>query len=492
MAVTQKTGLFCSCRLFFALISMFGMTLLYMLRINASLALVCMVNQTWSEEQNSEDGGECPLNRSKEEIKDGPFQWNQEESMNVIGAFYHGYILLQIPGAILASYIGPKIMITFAIAGSAAVNLATPAAAHLGFWYLYASRIVNGIVQGATFPVMQTMIALWAPPEERSMLTALVYTGFQLGPIVTFVTCGYLCKHVGWESIFYIFGGLGILWSTVWIAFIGDGPGDTACISKAERKYIVESLVGTSKEATLCKVPWLKIALSIPVWSLVVAQFTVDYGLYLMQDTLPSFYRQRLGIDVDQSGTQSSIPFIAAFVVMNIAGVAADKMKKWGWLSTVNIRRLMMMIAAISLSAFAIGAGFVECHNTVLATVLLSAGLGLAATQFAGHVMSYTDIAPAYTGVISSVANTISCISGPLGTWIVGWVAPNKTQLEWLNVFYISAGINMFGALVFCIFIQGHPQSWAVAEVEPELSTRSTTTTSEHPPEGSDTYSAEM
>lgn len=41
-------------------------------------------------------------------------------------------------------------------------------------------------------------------------------------------------------------------------------------------------------------------ALSIPVWSLIVAQFTADYGLYLMQNTLPSFYRQRLGIDVDQ------------------------------------------------------------------------------------------------------------------------------------------------------------------------------------------------
>lgn len=96
------------------------------------------------------------------------------------------------------------------------------------------------------------------------MLSALVYTGrlalalnhtvescclgFQLGPILTFVTCGYLCKYVGWESIFYIYGGLGILWAAVWTASVGDGPETQCLISKAERKYIVDSLADTSKK----------------------------------------------------------------------------------------------------------------------------------------------------------------------------------------------------------------------------------------------------
>ncbi|KAH7719853.1 Major Facilitator Superfamily protein [Aphelenchoides avenae] len=465
MAGSGKPGLFCSFRLIFALTALVGMTLLYILRQNIGVAVICMAHE---EPVNKNHSGpqQCELMKGDGDIvrKDGPFNWTSEESGQVTFSFYYGYTALQIPGALLGSYIGPKMMITFTVAGSAAMVMAMPQAAYMGTEVLIVAQVLSGIAQSAAFPVMQTMIASWTPPEERSIMTAIVYTGFQLGPIVVNAASGYICTHLGWEMIFYIFGGLGIMWSIAWLILIGDSPETQHWMSNAEREYIMDSLADTKKEVTLCKVPWLKILLSRPFWALLVAQFCMDYGMYFFQGSLAKIYRQLIGVPIDKAGVYTAVGYGVAFLFMNITGVAADLIRKRGWLSTVNVRRIMMMIAALGLSVFTIALGFVPCEKVTLAVILSSAGLGLASAQYAGHITSYTDIAPAYSGIISSVTNTVSCAAGFSPGFIIGRLVKTGAHEEWQKVFYICAGITMFGAIVYCIFIQGEVQSWAIAE----------------------------
>ena len=41
-----------------------------------------------------------------------------------------------------------------------------------------------------------------------------------------------------WPVIFYIFGGLGLVWLIIWLVYASDTPNANKFIGKAEREYI--------------------------------------------------------------------------------------------------------------------------------------------------------------------------------------------------------------------------------------------------------------
>ncbi|PSN29031.1 Vesicular glutamate transporter 3 [Blattella germanica] len=55
--------------------------------------------------------------------------------------------------------------------------------------------------------------------------------------------CGYLIATLGWESVFYVTGVVGLLWSIVWFLVVFDSPAQHPRISPEEREYI-ESAIG--------------------------------------------------------------------------------------------------------------------------------------------------------------------------------------------------------------------------------------------------------
>lgn len=67
--------------------------------------------------------------------------------------------------------------------------------------------------------------------------------------MVVSLLSGYLATTTwGWPSIFYIFGGLGILWAVVWFALGANSPATHPLISQVERNYIEQSLPYTSRD----------------------------------------------------------------------------------------------------------------------------------------------------------------------------------------------------------------------------------------------------
>jgi ACS family sodium-dependent inorganic phosphate cotransporter len=55
--------------------------------------------------------------------------------------------------------------------------------------------------------------------------------------------CGYLIASVGWESVFYVTGVVGLVWSVAWFFVVFDSPAQHPRISQEERLYI-ESAIG--------------------------------------------------------------------------------------------------------------------------------------------------------------------------------------------------------------------------------------------------------
>ena len=64
-------------------------------------------------------------------------------------------------------------------------------------------------------------------------------TGGTIGTVITFPVSGYLASsRFGWPSIFYITGGIGLVWVLLWLWLGASTPGDCRNLSESEKLYI--------------------------------------------------------------------------------------------------------------------------------------------------------------------------------------------------------------------------------------------------------------
>ena len=66
-----------------------------------------------------------------------------------------------------------------------------------------------------------------------------MYTGSMAG----LAASPQMVKSLGWPSVFYIFGSLGLVWSIFWQRSASSSPHDDELMSEEERKYVTDNTV---------------------------------------------------------------------------------------------------------------------------------------------------------------------------------------------------------------------------------------------------------
>lgn len=77
---------------------------------------------------------------------------------------------------------------------------------------------------GTAFPSFYHFISGWVLPHERGRAVALLLLGVHVGTTVALLGSPRLLAAAGWPSIFYVFGGAGLLWVAMWVSFARDAP----------------------------------------------------------------------------------------------------------------------------------------------------------------------------------------------------------------------------------------------------------------------------
>ncbi|XP_023610049.1 sialin isoform X6 [Myotis lucifugus] len=225
---TSKTPVCCSARYNLAVLAFFGFFILYALRVNLSVALVDMVdsNTTLANNRTSKECAEHSASMKVTHNHTGKrYKWDAETQGWILGSFFYGYIITQIPGGYVASKVGGKLLLGFGILGTAVFTLFTPIAADIGVGALIALRALEGLGEGVTFPAMHAMWSSWAPPLERSKLLSISYAGI-----------------------------VGIIWFVLWIWLVSNTPETHKTISHQEKEYILSSL--KNQNGILSAVPY--------------------------------------------------------------------------------------------------------------------------------------------------------------------------------------------------------------------------------------------
>ncbi|TRY68438.1 hypothetical protein TCAL_01361 [Tigriopus californicus] len=324
-----------------------GFANVYAMRVNLSLAIVAMVNQTAVTPPDPPNATNiCPIYPTPLNItvpsEDGPFIWDDKAQGNLLAAFYWGYVLLQIPGGRISEKFGGKWVFSIGILGTSLLTILTPFAAKFDYSLFMFVRILEGLFEGVTFPSMHAMLAQWATPTERSRMVSYIYAGSQIGTAVSTPITGLLCQTLGWEYVFYIFGSLGLGWFFLWSLFVYDSPSKHPHISEAERTYIQESI----------------------------------------------------GIRNNQNGVVSAIPYVFNWLMILFACKMADMLATKDVLSSTQIRKTFNSIAAVGFISASLGlSGFASAGYNVNHIDI--------APNYAGTLMGITNMCANSMGIIT-------------------------------------------------------------------------------------------
>lgn len=135
------------------------------------------------------------------------FSWTESEKQLILGSFFWGYVMTELPGGRLAELIGGHRVFGHSMLWSSVVTLIIPFAANLGITAMVISRVILGFLLGASWPAIHPMTAVWIKPMDRSKFISNMMAS-ALGAAVTMPICGYLISWFGWPSVFYSTGKL--------------------------------------------------------------------------------------------------------------------------------------------------------------------------------------------------------------------------------------------------------------------------------------------
>ncbi|XP_064652399.1 sialin-like [Lineus longissimus] len=453
-----------------------GFFVVYSLRVNLSVAMVAMVNQTDTSDTNktgNNSEAECsyPISsNSSRQDKPGEFNWSSTTTGVILGSFFYGYIVTQVPGGWIAARFGGKWVFGLGVLCTAVLTLVTPLAARYSVGLFIAVRVLEGLGEGVTFPAMHAMWGNWAPPLERSKLGAFTYTGAHMGTVFSLPISGFLCDYAGWPSVFYVFGALGCVWFLIWILVVHDTPDKHPRISHEEKFYIEGSLgkhlekrIASSSESVIVGVPdtpWCDMFLSIRLWACLVAHTCSNWGFYTLLTSLPAYMKYILKFNLQADGVLSALPYLAYFMIANISAFIFDVLRRKGIMSTTSVRKFCNFVGLVGPALFLLAVGWVGCDQT-WAVVFLVLSVGTNGISLSGYTVNHLDIAPRYAGALMGITNSAATIPGFLGPFVVGVLTDKaETRGQWMIVFYISAAIYGFGALFFLIFGSGDRQPW--------------------------------
>jgi ACS family sodium-dependent inorganic phosphate cotransporter len=378
------------------------------------------------------------------------FGWSATTKGYVLSSFFVGYLLALIPTGWLANRYGGKLLLGGALIGWSLFTFLTPIAAGVSLGALLVTRILMGMGEAASFPGVYNLLGRWIPKQEKSRAAAVNLTGIPLGTVFALSTTGILVAAYGWQSVFYVFGGLGLMFSVFWLKFIHARPSDHPTIS-ADEKALLASLETTDAEDKE-PIPWGLFLRHPAIWALLVNHFCANWMLYLFLAWLPSYFRDVQGLSITGSGLFAIGPWVCHFVMGNLSAVVADRWIARG-VSVTFVRKFMQCFGLLS------GAGMLflaaQATTTGMALVTLCAAFGLTATVWAGFACNHLDVAPKHADILFSITNIGGTIPGIVGVALTGMLV--DVTGSYSAAFVVAAGINVFGAIVWLLFATGEP-----------------------------------
>jgi sugar phosphate permease len=158
------------------------------------------------------------------------------------GIFFAGYVLFEVPGALIAERFSPKwwlarIMISWGLLTGLMPFVSSP-------WQFYLLRFLVGAAEASLYPVIYaSVIPRWFAPQDRARAIAILLASLQISSIIGAPLAGWLIDmpvlHLkGWQVLFLLEAVPAVLFSFVLVWWMADSPKDAKWLLEEERDYL--------------------------------------------------------------------------------------------------------------------------------------------------------------------------------------------------------------------------------------------------------------
>ena len=254
------------------------------------------------------------------------------------GIFFISYLALQIPGALLVELWSARRIIsaTMIAWGSLTVLTAlvhTPAK-------LYLARFLLGAAEAGFFPGVIVYLSHWFIQEDRAKATSNFMSAIPVSFVLGSPFAGWILSHSwfsvqGWRWLFFLEGIPAILLGVAAFFFLKDWPHEASWLAPGGRQWIEQTLEQEASGAQAISV-WqvLKSRTTLLLASLTFLAYFTEYSFAFW---FPTMLKRQSGLSDVHVGLLGALPYLAAFVAMQINGWHSDKFRERRWHSAVPL-----------------------------------------------------------------------------------------------------------------------------------------------------------
>jgi MFS transporter, ACS family, hexuronate transporter len=336
--------------------------------------------------------------------------WSEIDYGNLVFAFQAAYAIGLIVLGRLIDRVGTRIGYALAMASWSLASLAGGLAS--SFTGFVAARFALGFCEAGVFPASLKAIAEWFPKRERALATGIFNAGTNLGAIATPLIVPWIVVHWGWRSAFFLLGGVGFFWLTLWLA-VYRRPQDHPSCSPGELAYIT-----ADPAPPQITIGWFKLLAHRQTWAIVLGKFITDPVWWFFLFWIPDFLQREHGLTLIQVG----MPIVVIYLLADAGSVTG------GWLSSFFIargssinasRKLAMLLCAVCVLPVVLAPRVASMWGAVFII-----GLAAAAHQgFSCNLLTLpSDMFPAATvASVVGIGGTAGAIGGMLIAKVVSY-----------------------------------------------------------------------
>lgn len=390
-----------------------------------------------------------------------------EQYSHIVVAWQICYALMQPVAGYVIDAIGTKMgFAIFAIAWSAACAAAALAT---GWQSLALVRGVLGLTEAAGLPAGVKATTEWFPAKERSVAIGWFNIGSSVGALLAPPLVVWAILQSGWQLAFLIVGGLGIVWSGLWLLFYKH-PRDQLRMHEAERDYILAGQESHFKDAAPEKGSWKKIITSRNFYAIASARILSEPAWQTFNAWIPLYLMTERHMNIKEIAMFAWLPFLAADIGCVLGGYLSPLLHRYCNVSLFTSRKLVLLFGCSCMIGPAC-IGLVD--SPYMAIALLCVG-GFAHQTLSGALYAITSDSFGKNEV--ATATGMGGMFGYLGaaafTLVFGVLV---TQIGYSPLFVVLAIFDIVAAIVV----------WNVARAiaqEPESQPREGSQSDQRPP----------
>ena len=363
-------------------------------------------------------------------------------------AFSWSYALLQIPGGIFLDRFGTRITYLIALVGWSAFTALMGAVNSLSA--LVVTRVGVGTFEAPCFPANSRILASWFPQQERARANSIYSVGMYAGIGFFSVPLFYVTQVFGWRGLFFLAGGIGIVFGFVWWHYYRD-PTQSRTVNDAELGYI-EAGGGGEYKGEPTRFNWSQIGALLRHRQVVgasIGQFGGNSTLVFFLTWFPTYLVTARGMTYITAGVMASVPYIAASAGVLFGGFLSDTLlQRTG---SANLARKLPIVSGLLLASTIVAANYVPASDNATVIAILSlAFFGQGMSNLGWTVIS--DIAPKNViGLTGGIFNFSTNLAGIVTPIVIG-VFFGMTGSFVGPLIYIAA-VALIGAFSYTVIL---------------------------------------